>query len=113
MKSASSKRPPDEAHGPRKEAIRPRQLCLEESREGGAPLRIKKIRLISSNIFAFVQSYSQFFLYFFNSGPKLTNFDDFSGFQQFVRTKSKSLRIFSDSQISWDIATNMFEFFRK
>ena len=36
MKSAAGKRPPDEAHGPGKEAIRPRQLCLGESRKEGA-----------------------------------------------------------------------------
>ena len=36
MKSAAGKRPPDEAHGPGKEATRPRQLCLEKSRKGGA-----------------------------------------------------------------------------
>ena len=36
MKSASGKRPPDEAQGPGKEAIRPQQLCLGESREEGA-----------------------------------------------------------------------------
>ena len=36
MKSASGKRPPDEAHGPGKEAIRPQQLCLGESRKEGA-----------------------------------------------------------------------------
>ena len=28
MKSASRKRPPDEAHGPGEEAIRPQQRCL-------------------------------------------------------------------------------------
>ena len=36
MKSASGKRPPDEAHGPGKEAIRQQQLCLGESRKEGA-----------------------------------------------------------------------------
>ena len=36
MKSASGKRPPDEAHGPGKEAIRPQQRCLGKSREEGA-----------------------------------------------------------------------------
>ena len=36
MKSAAGKRPPDEAHGPGKEAIRSRQLCLGESRKEGA-----------------------------------------------------------------------------
>ena len=36
MKSAAGKRPPDEAHGPGNEAIRPRQLCLGESRKEGA-----------------------------------------------------------------------------
>ena len=36
MKSVSGKRPPDEAHGPGKEAIRPQQLCLRESRKEGA-----------------------------------------------------------------------------
>ena len=36
MKSASGKRPPDEAHGPGKEAIRPQQRCLGKSRKEGA-----------------------------------------------------------------------------
>ena len=36
MKSASGKRPPDEAHGPGKEAIRPQQLCLGELENEGA-----------------------------------------------------------------------------
>ena len=36
MESASGKRAPDEAHGPRKEAIRPQQLCLGKSRKEGA-----------------------------------------------------------------------------
>ena len=36
MKSAAGKRPPDEAHGPGKEAIKPQQLCLGESRKEGA-----------------------------------------------------------------------------
>ena len=36
MKSASGKRPPDEAHGPGKEAIRPQQRCLAKSRKEGA-----------------------------------------------------------------------------
>ena len=36
MKSASGKRPPDEAHGPGKEAIRPQQLCLGELQNEGA-----------------------------------------------------------------------------
>ena len=36
MNSASGKRPPDEAHGPGKEAIGPQQLCLGESRKEGA-----------------------------------------------------------------------------
>ena len=58
MKSASGKRPPDEAHGPGKEAIRARQLCLGESRKEGAPLRIQKsakfhqtFSYVCSNIF--------------------------------------------------------------
>ena len=36
MKSASGKRPPDEAHGPGKEAIRPQQRCLGKARKEGA-----------------------------------------------------------------------------
>ena len=36
MKSAAGKRPPDEAHGPGKEAIRPQQRCLGKSRKEGA-----------------------------------------------------------------------------
>ena len=36
MKNASGKRPPDEAHGPGKEAIRPQQRCLGKSRKEGA-----------------------------------------------------------------------------
>ena len=36
MKSASGKRPPDEAHGPGKEAIRPQQRLLGKSRKEGA-----------------------------------------------------------------------------
>ena len=36
MKSAAGKRPPDEENGPGKEAIRPRQLCLGESKNEGA-----------------------------------------------------------------------------
>ena len=36
MKSASGKRPPHEAHGPGKEAIRPQQRCLGKSRKEGA-----------------------------------------------------------------------------
>ena len=36
MKNASDKRPPDEAHGPGKEAIRLQQRCLGKSREEGA-----------------------------------------------------------------------------
>ena len=36
MKSAAGKRPPDGENGPGKEAIRPRQLCLGESRKEGA-----------------------------------------------------------------------------
>ena len=36
MKSAAGKRPPDEAHGPGKEAIRPQQLCLGELQNEGA-----------------------------------------------------------------------------
>ena len=36
MKSASGKRPPDEAHGPGKDAIRPQQRCLGKSRKEGA-----------------------------------------------------------------------------
>ena len=36
MKSAAGKRPPDEAHGPGKEAIRPQQRCLAKSRKEGA-----------------------------------------------------------------------------
>ena len=38
MKSAAGKRPPDGESGPGKEAIRLRQLCLEESRKGGCTL---------------------------------------------------------------------------
>ena len=38
MKSAAGKRPPDGENGPGKEAIRPRQLCLEESQKGGCTL---------------------------------------------------------------------------
>ena len=36
MKSASGKRPPDDAHGPGKEAIRPQKLCLGELQNEGA-----------------------------------------------------------------------------
>ena len=36
MKSASGKRPPDEAHGSGKEAIRPQQRCLGKPRKEGA-----------------------------------------------------------------------------
>ena len=36
MKSASGKRPPDEAHGPGKEAIRLQQRCLGKPRKEGA-----------------------------------------------------------------------------
>ena len=36
MKSASGKRPPDEAHGPGKEAIRPQQRGLGKQRKEGA-----------------------------------------------------------------------------
>ena len=36
MKSASGKRPPDEAHGPGKEAIRPQQRGLGRARKEGA-----------------------------------------------------------------------------
>ena len=36
MKSAAGKRPPDAAHGPGKEAIRPQQRGLEKQRKDGA-----------------------------------------------------------------------------
>ena len=36
MKGAAGKRPPDEAHGPGKEAIRPQQRCLGKARKEGA-----------------------------------------------------------------------------
>ena len=39
MKSASGKRPPDEAHGPGIEAIRPQQRCLGKSRKESARAR--------------------------------------------------------------------------
>ena len=45
MKSASGKRPPDEAHGPGKEAIGPQQRGLGKSRKEGAHRSAFKIRL--------------------------------------------------------------------
>ena len=36
MKSACGKRPPDEANGPGKVAIKPQQLCLREQRQESA-----------------------------------------------------------------------------
>ena len=49
-KNASGKRPPDEAHGPGDETIR--------------PLRIQQLSEIVSNIFAFVKCYFQIVAYF-------------------------------------------------
>ena len=83
MKNASGKRPPDEAHGPGKEAIR--------------PLSIKNFRQISPNVFAFSQFCFQNFTEFSKKLPKIHEFDENSlEFQQFLW---KDQNMF-DSQIS-------------
>ena len=81
MKSATGKRPPDEAHGPGKEAIRPHQRCLRKSRKDGAhghaalpaevgttlnqkikpfaPLQLQYFSKIVSNFFAMFGKFSK------------------------------------------------------
>jgi len=44
---------------------------------------------------------------FYNSGPKFTNFDDFSGISAIICTET--MKISLDSLISSDFATNVFE----
>ena len=127
MKSAAGKRPPDEAHGPGKEAIRPPGLLFGHSRGRqtscnvsnpvqalissqahhrpvsshchsrfsahleSAPLSIQKFSQISSNFFAFSQSYFQNFIP--QRCLKFTNFDENSpGFQHFLRRRPTSVR---------------------
>ena len=108
MKSASGKRPPDEAHGPGKEAIRPQQRCLGKSRKESAHWHAALTagtalhRSAFKNSAKFHQTFSHVCsfilkcLLFCNDGPKFTNFDGFfrnfsnfffffSSLQQFVR----------------------------
>ena len=98
LKSASGKRPP-EARSPGKEAIKPQQLCLGESRKESAhvhatlpaevgtfaPLRIQdsaKFRQTFSHFCSFI--FERVFN-FCNYGSKFTNFDFL-----LVRKRSKS-----------------------
>ena len=105
MNSASGKRPPDEAHGPGKEGIRPQQLCLGESRKEGAhghaalPAEVGtaqhskfqpnfvKLFLIFSVLF------SKFHWFFLKSCLQFTNFDQNSlEFQHFLRKRARAVR---------------------
>ena len=56
MKSASGKRPPDEAHVPGKEAIRPQQRCLGKSRfwHRSAFKNMAKVRQTFSHVCSFI-----------------------------------------------------------
>ena len=112
MKSASGKRPPDEAHGPGKEAIRPQQRCLGKSRKEGAhghaaltagvPLE-SKYRSAFKNSAKFRQTFSHFYgiifeisLLFRKFCANLTNFDEklkFPEFQQIWWKRSKSPKV--------------------
>ena len=85
-KNASGKRPPDEAHGPGDETIRPQRSSVAW-RSSSAPKNSTKFRQTFLHLCSFIL---KIVFISCNSGPKFTDFDDFPEFQQFVRKISKS-----------------------
>ena len=113
MKSAAGERPPDEAHGAGKEAIRPRQLCLRESRKEGAhvhaaqPAEVRATLILLCSEFKnsakLRQTFSHVCVFIFeiriiswncclNFQNVLLSFPDFQQFLQNISNLFKSLR---------------------
>ena len=128
MKSAAGKRPPDETHGPWKEAIRPRQLCLEEHRSDFK--NAAKIRQTCSQCCSVLfkidylfscHMHSNWLLSFPSNHTRqnkvqigiqhwtFTNVDDIPEIQQFLQKRSR----YPNYQISWYFATKIDNNFQK